>query len=106
MGKIGGGLGGRFDKLGDLARLNDELREKAARMNELNRQRNDLDALRQKRQGMNELRTGLQKACGEYDRMSDELERQVAGIENITQKVKQAIEDRGAALNQQVGVAG
>ena len=38
--------------------------------------------------------------------MADDLEQQVSDIESITQKVTQAIDDRRAALDQQIGADG
>ena len=59
-----------------------------------------------KRKGLAELRTGLSTACQEYDRMADDLEQQVADMDEITQRVSQAIEDRGQALDEQIGENG
>jgi len=80
----GTGLGGRNDMLRNLRGINDELKAKADRLNELRKRRDDLDARRQKKKGIDELRTGLQKACCEYDKMADDLEQQVSDIESIT----------------------
>lgn len=71
---IAASKGGRKDMLNDLLRLNDDIKTKADRLNDLAKRKNDLDAKRKKRQGLDELRSGLQKACGEYDKMADDLE--------------------------------
>ena len=87
-------------------RINDDLRAKGEHMNDMRLRRDQLDARKMKRKGLAELRTGLQNACGEYDKMADDLEQQVDGIYDITQRVNQAIEDRGDALNEQIGKNG
>lgn len=70
-----GGIGGRKDYLNNLMSINDDLRAKGERMNDLRRKRDQLDARQMKRKGLAELRTGLQDACGEYDKMADDLEK-------------------------------
>ena len=54
-------------------RISSDLKVKADRLNDLRRKRDNLDSRNMKRQGIAELRTGLQKACGEYDKMADDL---------------------------------
>lgn len=103
---IGLSLGGRKDHLDDLKRINDDIKAKADKFNDLQKRKDDLEARRLKRQGMDELSSGLKKACGEYDRMADDLEQQVADMDDITQRVNQAIEDRAEALDAQIGVDG
>lgn len=66
----------------------------------MQKRKDDLDARRTKRQGIEELHEGLQQACSQYDKMADDLERQVYAIEEITQKVNQAIDDRKTALDE------
>ena len=100
------GAHGSKDYLNDLLRQNEDLKAKADRVNDLQKRRDDLDGRKMKRQGIEELRTGLQSACNDYDRMADDLEQQVADMDEITQRVNQAIDDRGAALEDQIGQDG
>lgn len=84
---IAASKGGRKDMLNDLLRTNDDIKTKADRLNDLAKRKNDLDAKRKKRQGLDELRSGLQNACGEYDKMADDLEQQVSDISEISKRV-------------------
>ena len=70
---LGNQPGGRKDHLNDLMRISGDLKAKADRSNDLRRKRDNLDSRNMKRQGIAELRTGLHRACGEYDKMADDL---------------------------------
>lgn len=104
-GDVGRNLGarGRKDHLDDLLRISDDLKTKADRVNALRLKKDGLEASRMKRQGLDELRGGLKKACDEYDKMADDLEKQVTDMDDISQRVNQTMEDRKGALAQQIG---
>ena len=95
--------GGRLDHLSDLTNLSEDMKARAARLNDAKRRKDELEAKRLRRDGLDELRTGLKHACNEYDRMADDLEQQIEDIDAINQRVNQAIDDRGVALDEQIG---
>ena len=57
---------------------------RADRLNDLQKRKDDLEAKGMKKGGIGELKSGLKQACNEYDRMADDLEKQVDDIDEIT----------------------
>ena len=72
----------------------------AEKENDLRKCKDDLAAKRLHDQGMGDLQNDLESAAKEYDRMADDLERQVGEIEAENVKVRKNVEDREAALKE------
>ena len=94
------------DLLNRLKGLTDSIKDKADRENDLQKRKDDLEAKRLHAQGNDDLQKDLEAACKEYDRMADDLAKQVGDIEAENEKVKTNVKDREGALKEQIGELG